>query len=472
MTALATQLEALPELDADALRFGGRYRLDEWPARLQGMAPSSPGQPLIVAPRDATGVAAIVRWASATGRRVQALGLGSNVTGAVDDTVDVLISAERLADIEIGYADGTVRVGAGCDGRSVEAALQAARLTLGHYPQSLHVSTVGGWIATRATGTYSAAYGGIEQLLVGAEYVDPSGEIVTIPVRPRPSGGLDLLRLLCGAEGTLGIVTSATLAVAAVPFERRVCAAVPSLTLGLDVQREIVQAGLPLGLVRLYNPAESRHVARPGSVSDGECLLVVTTVGPEPVADVARRCVESAITAHGGRVVGGDAADPWFANRYADFGFMSDRNQDPRKIFDTIEVALPWSSAAACAELLETRLSELSRPLYLHFSHVYRTGVCLYAILFLTGADAAQAHARWREAWSVALDTAHAHGGTLAHHHGVGALRAARYRRTPEGRLHRRIVEACDPHRVLAAPLLDASHDVLADRAPIGAERA
>lgn len=459
MSAIATEIESLPELDAAMLRSSAGYRIDEWPARIQGIARSTT-QAVIVAPRDAAGVAAVVRWAGAAGRRVQALGLGSNVVGAVDATVDVLISMERLTEIHIDHADGTVQVGSGCDGRSVEAALQAEGLTLGHYPQSLHVSTVGGWIATRATGTYSAAYGGIEHLLIGAEYVDPGGEIVLLPPRPRPSGGLDLLRLLCGSEGSLGIVTEATLAVATRPAERRVCAAVPSLEAGLEIERAVAQAGLPLGLVRLYNASESQHVARPGSVGHGECMLVVTTIGLEPVADAAARCVEATIGAQAGRLLDEDAADPWFANRYADFGFMSDRNQDPRRIFDTVEVAVPWSSAAACARQLEARLAEISRPLYMHFSHVYRTGVCLYAILFVAGDDAEQAHTRWREAWSIALDTVADHGGTLAHHHGVGALRAARYQRTPEGRVHRRLVEACDPHRVLAAPLLDGAGSV------------
>ncbi len=472
MTGPASELAALTELDADALLPRGQHQLDEWPARLQHVVPGPVSAPVVVAPADAGAVAAIVRWAGATGRRVQALGRGSNVIGAIDAGADVLISLERMAAIDIDRADGTVQVGAGIDGERLEAALRDAGLTLGHYPQSLNVSTVGGWIAMRATGTYSAAYGGIEQLLVGAEYVDPRGEIVTIPQRPRAAGGVDLLGLLCGSEGTLGIVTRATLAVGAAPAERVRCAAVPTLAVGLDIQRELVHSRVPLGLVRLYNRAETAHVSRPGSARDDECLLVVTTLGPDSVATAAAGCVEATVAAHGGRLLDEDAAAPWFAHRYAEPRFMRDRNQDPRRIFDTIEVALPWASAAACAEQLDVGLGELSDPLYLHFSHVYRTGACLYAILFVEGDDAAQAHERWRAAWSFALDTVAAHGGTLAHHHGIGAQRAARYRQSPAGRLHRRIAEALDPQRVLAGPLLHGEHDVLEVAAPIGASGA
>jgi alkyldihydroxyacetonephosphate synthase len=445
---------------------GPAPQLDEWPARIQGVVPGPASTPRIVAPPDAEGVAAIVRSAAAAGQRVQALGRGSNVVGAIDGSADVLISLERMTGIEIDRADGTVDVGAGVDGRSLEAALRAEGLTLGHYPQSLNVSTVGGWIAMRATGTYSAAYGGIEQLLTGAEYVDPQGEVVTVSQRPRSSGGLDLLALLCGSEGTFGIVTRATLAVGAAPAERLLCAAVPTLAAGIGIQRELVHSRVPLGLVRLYNRAETAHVARPGSTRDDECLLVVTTLGPEGVAAAAIACIEAAVAAHGGRRLDDDAAAPWFERRYAEPGFMHERNQDPRRVFDTIEVALPWASAAACAEQLETGLGELSEPLYLHFSHVYRTGVCLYAILFVEGDDA---HDRWRAAWSFALDCAAAHGGTLAHHHGIGAQRAVRYRQSAAGRVHQRIAAALDPQRVLAGPLLHTAHDVLGDAAPTGA---
>ena len=190
----------------------------------------------------------------------------------------------------------------------------------------------------------------------------------------------------------------------------------------------------------------------------------MTTLGAAPVADAGADVAAEAIAAAGGRPLTESAADPWFATRYAGFGFMAERNLDPTRIFDTIEVALPWSTAAACAAQLEASLGELSRPLYLHFSHVYATGVCLYAILFVEGDDAGLAHARWTAAWSTALDVVAGHGGTLAHHHGIGALRAERYRRTPEAELHRRIAAACDPRGVLAAPLID--------REPVGVDRA
>jgi alkyldihydroxyacetonephosphate synthase len=239
------------------------------------------------------------------------------------------------------------------------------------------------------------------------------------------------------------------------------CAVFDALASGLAGERELAQAGLPLGLVRLYNAAESQHVAEPVSVGVGECLLVVTTVGPPAVAAAAETVVVATIEAVGGRTIDASAADPWFARRYAEPGFMADRNRDGERIFDTIEVALPWSAAAACAAELEHTLAPLSNPLYPHLSHVYETGVCLYAILSIAGADAAEAQEAWQLAWSSALELVDHHGGTLAHHHGVGAQRAEGYRRTPEACMHRLIRAACDPAGVLAVPALDSEAALL-----------
>jgi len=460
MTAVAAaqiieDLLALGE-DVGAIHHARPRPIDEWPARLKGFTRADAARvPVVMEPESAEGVASILRWAASRDARVQALGSGSNVVGAVSPDVDVLVSLGRMTGIvELDRQSYTVTVRAGTEGSELEEHLNAHGLTLGHYPQSLRVSSVGGWIATRATGTYSARYGGIERLLVGAQVVLPSGEVVSVGPRPRASGGMDLLALLCGAEGSLGIVTAATLAVGPLLTERRVCAAYASLAAGLAAERELVHSGLPLGLVRLYNASESRAAAASGSLREGECLLVVTMRAAEALLDAADATARALLEAAGGRPLLSSAADPWFARRYAGPGFMADRNAGAGEVFDTIEVGLPWRTAAACADDLEQVLSTVSEPVHLHFSHVYGTGVCLYAMLHIAASSDQAARGLWETAWSSTLDVVARHGGTLAHHHGIGAGRAARYGRTPEGRLHARIARALDPGNVIAAPLL------------------
>lgn len=459
-TSLVEELLSLGAGDGDRIHRVNVRSLDEWPARLKGFAGAGSTTTVLVEPESAESVASILRWARRRDVRVQALGSGSNVVGAVAPDADVLVSLGRLRGIvELDLESFTVTVRAGTGGAELEDDLNARGLTLGHYPQSLRISSVGGWIATRATGTYSALYGGIERLLVGAEVVLPTGEIVSVGPRPRASGGMDLLGLLCGAEGSLGIVTGASLAVSRLLPERRVCAAFPSLAEGVVAQRELVHAGVPLGLVRLYNASESQVVCRPGSLGDDECLLVATTRAAEALLDAAETAAGAILASAGGRTLQPSAADPWFARRYAGRGFMAERNDADGVAFDTIEVGLPWRTAAACAAELERVLAPLSDPVHLHFSHVYPTGVCLYAMVHVKAPSDEAARGLWGTAWSSTLDVVARHAGTLAHHHGIGAARAGRYRRTPEGRLHGLVAHALDPDAVLTAPLLRGSVD-------------
>ena len=107
-------------------------------------------------------------------------------------------------------------VAAGTFGPDLEAALGASGsgYTLGHWPQSMDISTVGGWIACRGAGQYSTRYGKIEDLVVGLEVVLADGTVVhTDGAAPRAAAGPNLTQLFLGSEGTLGVITSARLRV-------------------------------------------------------------------------------------------------------------------------------------------------------------------------------------------------------------------------------------------------------------------
>ncbi len=453
--ALGTALARIDDLGVRVVATTDPGIADEWPARIKGFVSGVAREAMLVEPCDTAGVAAVLEIARSAGARLQALGLASSVVGAIDTTVDVLVSLAKFDRISpVDVESGTVTVGAGVRGSDLEKYLNDRALTLGHYPQSLAISSVGGWVATRATGTCSAFYGGIERLVVGLEIVLPSGEIVTVAPRPRPSGGLDLIALLCGAEGSFGIITSVTLAVSALRAEQPICTALPSLAAGLAVQRTLVHAGLPLSLVRLYNHSESIAICPDGALLPGECLLVVTAQGHEKIVAAANEAISVLLDEAGSRPLAASAADRWFAHRYAGPGFMADRNAEDGVVFDTIEVALPWRTAAEAAAEIEAEVGALSEPLHLHFSHVYPTGACLYVILRIGADDEATARARWAEAWETTLDIVSRHEGTLAHHHGIGAMRARRYAATAEGRLHAVLAGALDPEGLLGAPLI------------------
>jgi alkyldihydroxyacetonephosphate synthase len=344
------ELEALPALSpGDVIAPApARYGHDLWPVALKRGTGASP--PVLVRPRSADAVAAVVRWAVAHGRRVAAYGAGTNVVGALDGRVDVVIGLERLDAIhELDVESQVVTVGAGLNGGELEDRLAEHGLTLGHYPQSLRISTVGGWVAMRASGTYSTGYGGVERILRGLEVVLPDGELVRVPTRVRPPGGLDLTALLTGSEGSLGIVTAVSLDVRRRTREESVCASFDTLAAGLAAQRELVQGGYRVALLRLYNAAESAAIV-PEELRDAvRCLLMVRTAGPDELATAEARAVSALVERCGGTLLPDAAAAPWFARRFNAEGLMERANAEPGRMFDTIEVSVPWRTACGSA---------------------------------------------------------------------------------------------------------------------------
>lgn len=121
---------------------------------------------------------------------------------------------------EINITNLTVEVSASYNGGQLEDELQQMGWTLGHSPQSLYQSTVGGWLSTLATGQFSSYYGGIEELVTAYTVILATGEKLRLKASPRAAMGPDLRQLFIGAEGTLGIVTSVQLKIFPLPQTR------------------------------------------------------------------------------------------------------------------------------------------------------------------------------------------------------------------------------------------------------------
>ncbi len=136
-------------------------------------------------------------------------GGGSGTCGGVRTSGDcIVLSTERMTGlVELDGASLTASFRAGTNGMEAERTLQKEGLTIGHWPQSIELSTVGGWVATRAAGQYSTLYGSIEDMLLDLEAVLPDGSVVRTRRTPRASAGPDLRQLFLGSEGSLGVVT-------------------------------------------------------------------------------------------------------------------------------------------------------------------------------------------------------------------------------------------------------------------------
>jgi FAD/FMN-containing dehydrogenase len=178
--------------------------------------------PLAVAePASAGEVAALVRWAAGAHVPIVPRGGGSGLMGgAAVMAPAVVVDLRRLDAITVDAEACLVRAGAGATLASVDGALAPHDLMLGHDPWTAAVATVGGTLSTNGLGYLGARAGSMGAQVRAVEAVLPCGTVVQTRAAPTRSAGLDLTRLLVGSEGTLAIVTEATLIALPRPEER------------------------------------------------------------------------------------------------------------------------------------------------------------------------------------------------------------------------------------------------------------
>lgn len=426
---------------------------DSWPVsvieRKLGLHLTRPD--VVVSVTSDSEIAAVLGVCREHGTPVTARGLGSSVTGQpLPVRGGVVLDLSGLTgEPELDKLNLMVTVPAGYRGIDLEQWLNERGYTLGHFPQSLPRSSVGGWLATKATGQFSSRYGGIEDLVCSYTVMLSEGSVAVIGSKPRAAVGPDLRELFLGSEGTLGIITQATLRVFPQP-DARVCEAFvfPAVSVGLEAMRTVTQQGIRPALLRFYDQDETRH-AVPGEQIDG-CVLFAACEGNELTARTEHQVIAKVMTASGAVSIGPEPVRAWLSRRY-DFSAIENRLAQPGGFAETIEVAHLWSDIARLRDELRAALAPYADELLFHFSHVYPQGVSLYAILLGQAPDDETALARLTAIWRTAMEVTIRCGGELSHHHGAGLARepfileASGYRHE----LVRRIKAALDPAGIL-----------------------
>jgi alkyldihydroxyacetonephosphate synthase len=393
---------------------------DWWPRLIPDVAAGRvenwPG--VVVRARNADDVRATLRVASAHGIPVTAQGGRSSVVGGATPSPGAialdLTGLNRVLDID--EVSGTVRVEAGVFGPDLESALARRGFTAGHFPQSFDLATVGGWIASRGAGQFSNRYGTIDDLVRAMTVVLASGELVHLGGHgPRQAVGPDLVQLFIGSEGTLGVITDATLVVRRLArYEQRRAYSFPSFAEGLDACRSILQRGASPAVLRLYDEIEStRHF------DVTECALVVLDEGDMGLVDATMAIVDDECEA--AHSLDAALVERWLERRN-DVSALAPL-WEGGLVVDTIEVAAPWSLLGALHENVARALRECAGMIAVsvHQSHAYLDGACLY---FTFAAKPDDVPGFYRHAWDVAMTEVMARGGAISHHHGVGRNRA------------------------------------------------
>lgn len=215
---------------------------DTWSLAVKGRPAGGQGETLpagVVRPTTTEQVSDVLAWATRHEIPVVPYGAGSGVVGgAVPNRGGVSVDLGAFDRVEeVDEENLLVTVGAGVLGGDLEAALNERGFICGHYPQSLYISTVGGWVATRGSGTFSSRYGNIEDMVAGLEVVLPTGEVVRTKATPRSASGPDYKQLFVGSEGTLGVITRVTLRIWPQPEAQALRAlSFPSFGAGLEAR--------------------------------------------------------------------------------------------------------------------------------------------------------------------------------------------------------------------------------------------
>ncbi|HEX6021429.1 MAG TPA: FAD-binding oxidoreductase [Solirubrobacter sp.] len=415
-------------LGADAVHLDGTqldaYTADTyWPA-IAARANGTPlGRPDIVAiPRTEEDVAVALRIASAHGVPVVAWGGGSGTQGGAVPIRGGLVIDVRALDqvVEIDERSHTVTAQAGVNGRELERTLNARGLMLPHYPASAEWATVGGYIAARGSGVLSTRYGKIEDLVLSLRVALPGGELIdTVPV-PRHAVGPDLTQLFVGSEGTLGIITRATLEVVPLPPERRFATlSFPTVDAGVEAFRAVLAAGHRPSVIRMYDEEATRSTLSPvvGEPLDGVCAVVCFEGEPGSVAVEGARTIELA-RAEGARELDPALAERWWDRRY-DF-YRPPHHPELPAVWGTLDVVATYANIGAVHRALQTAVRERyaadGLSLRIHYSHWYRWGTMIYARFLVPEGDLALHDRIWHDGVTAVLEA----GGVMNDHHGVG----------------------------------------------------
>jgi alkyldihydroxyacetonephosphate synthase len=388
----------------------------------------------IVHPASAEEISAILQIANNYRIPVIPFGGGSGTQGGTLPIYGgIIIDLKRLDKIiEIDEKSLTVTAEAGVILTHLEWVLNEKGFTLPHYPASANCATLGGCLAPRGTGTISTKYGKAEDMVLSMEVVLPTGEIIHTPIVPQHASGPDFFRLFLGSEGTLGVITKATMQIDYLPETRLLRALLfDDLNNAIEAGREIMTRRLDPFVIRLYDHDSTRSRVKKilGYELDG-AYMVMGYDGDPDLASLQERKALEICDKYGARDLGREPGEKWWEHRY-DFYYPPQSLKLPWMYgttetvttYDKIE-NLYWSEKKA----VEEGYQDWDVKFIGHFSHWFHWGVMLYCRFIIENPpedpeDALRLHNR---VWNSAMTTVLENGGMINEHHGVG-LKLSRY---------------------------------------------
>jgi alkyldihydroxyacetonephosphate synthase len=460
--ALRTRL-AEEQLCADAavrLRHGhGHTQEDMWAVKY-GQLPRVPD--LVVWPASEVEVDFLVQCARDHGVALIPFGGGTNVTDALrcpEQETREIVSVDMRRMNRVLWIDPENRLAeieAGATGREIEAQLGRFGFTMGHEPDSIELSTLGGWVATHASGMKKNRYGNIEDIVLAVRAATTAGRLARPGAAPRESVGSDPTRWMLGSEGRLGIVTRAVVKIFPLPAVRRFGSVLfRDFETGFAFLRDAQRAGVAPASIRLMDNLQFQfgQAVRPrreglevlksrlerafvtrvrGFQVDKMVACTLLFEGSAEEVAAQERAVYRLAKRQGGLKAGGSNGERGYQLTFA-IAYIRDFMMRHWVLGESFETSVPWSRALALCENVKQRLFQEhakrglpGRPFVsCRVTQLYETGVCVYFYFAFHYKGVEAPSEVFAELERAARDEILGSGGSLSHHHGVGKLRQA-----------------------------------------------
>jgi alkyldihydroxyacetonephosphate synthase len=414
------------------LHAGGKSTLDLLRRKDSGVqdAPDA-----VLLPGDDDEIAAILRYCSQHGIAVVPFGGGTSVVGGLDPirgefSAVVSLDLRRFDQLlSLDEVSGEAEFGAGVTGPRAERLLGERGFSLGHFPQSFEFASLGGFAATRSSGQDSAGYGRFDDMIRGLRAITPAG-VLDLGRAPQSAAGPDLRQLLIGSEGVFGVISRLRVRVHPVPEATRYEAwSFPDFATGTTALRAVTQTGTGPTVIRLSDEAETGvNLATTEAIGEsqiaGGCLAITVFEGTAAHAESRHAETRALLEAHGATSLGEAPARAWEHGRFS-APYLRDSLLAAGALCETLETATDWSNIpalkTAVTDALTNTLAESGTPTLVlcHISHVYASGASLY--FTVVAGQRGNPVDQWRAAKAAASDAIMAAGGTITHHHAVGA---------------------------------------------------
>jgi len=398
-----------------------------------------------VRPKNEKEVSDVIKFCYEKGISVTCRGGGSSVTGASVPLQGILMdmsAMNKIINVDIENSIATVE--AGIVLKKVEEALNAYGYTLGHFPQSFELATVGGFISTMGTGEFSNYYGGIEDSCISLRIVLPDGSIIDTKKSeaPRSSTGPDLTRLFVGAEGMLGVIVSVTLKIHKIPsITCNLAFSFPSFEHAVYASKQLLDFDIKPALCRIYNEDEANFLFGIRKVM----MLLIYYFRSRNVMDSILKEVKDFMRKESAIEEDTHYVDKWLESRYR-FREQTEFFSRANLVVETAEVAALWSRVYSLYEDVVRNVSNINgvHAVGAHVSHIYNEGACIYFSIILDSSKEA-----YRSIWQGIEYSCIKNKATVSHHHGVGMLKSDMVKKEIPYSLLEKIKRAMDEKAIM-----------------------